>query len=274
MCPKHIVDKKAAPLVVSSQPASSSRFPLPPDIPLKDLDTLLHSHGRYNLSFQYSKEFQNHIPDINVPGDLDRRLQAVVIQAPLNSVEIFEAILRPAAPLRVYRARHVGPQMPPTSSDELYQKARTMACLRRDRALYCEYKRFQGRLEKEDREVAFVCLSNSCISKLSEFFRHTIWGYSFVRSFYILPSLVLLQREDGSAPLDRGRDNFPERAWCCSGLHTSLRCQLTQAAQDASSSGGLLVWEKSAGAWGGANAGEHFRLVPRYSRVYYNSPVL
>lgn len=159
------------------QPRSQIGPRLPPDIPVKDWGHMLHAHARYISAFQSTTEFQSRIPRTEVPGNTDE--VAYMIQAPLNSVEILEAILKPERSFQVHTAHHV-PHTPPNASDQRYQKMKHR--LPRHKALYREYRRFQGQLEK-DREVSFVCIPRSSVRKLWDFY----WskGFSVTRAFYI-----------------------------------------------------------------------------------------
>ena len=102
-----------------------------------------------------------------------------MIQAPLNSVEILEAILQPEAPLQIHKASHIS-QTGRTGESQRDRKMRHL--LPHYQRLYREYKRFQGRLEK-DREVSFVCISTEYMFKVEEFY--TNHGWSLVMAFYI-----------------------------------------------------------------------------------------
>jgi hypothetical protein len=69
---------------------------------------------RYVPAFQSSDDIQDRIPKIEVPGCIDQ--VAYMIQAPLNSVEILEAILQPETPFQIHKASHI-PQTGRTTND-------------------------------------------------------------------------------------------------------------------------------------------------------------
>lgn len=150
---------------------------VPSDIPVREWGKLRLSGSRYVAAFQSSYDIQDRIPKTEVPGCVDQ--VAYIIQAPLNSVEILEAILQPETPFQIHKASHI-PQTGRTANDRLWRKMRYL--LPHHQRLYREYKRFQGRLEK-DREVSFVYFSSSSMYKLGEFYRHH--GCSLVQAFYI-----------------------------------------------------------------------------------------
>jgi hypothetical protein len=76
------------------------------------------------------------------------------VEAPFNSVEIFEAILKPNKPLRVHKTRLVRRHCASVATSSTFHGQRGLIARQRR---YAEYARFQDRLE-QDREVSFICL--------------------------------------------------------------------------------------------------------------------
>ncbi|KAI0971886.1 hypothetical protein F4678DRAFT_461251 [Xylaria arbuscula] len=97
-----------------------------------------------------------------------------IIEAPLNSVEIIEALLKPPAPLTIYRARYIrrGPHTKPIS---------VFSNVPYNIKLYDQDEKFTGRLE-EDREIRFVLIPKRLVHAMKELRWRAFIG---VRLFYI-----------------------------------------------------------------------------------------
>ncbi|KAK7217167.1 hypothetical protein V2G26_005170 [Clonostachys chloroleuca] len=69
-------------------------------LPLRRLDQVAWAYGRYNRIFEDPDTIQERIPNTNY---LDAGITAKspwIIEAPLNTVEIIEAILKPKEPFK------------------------------------------------------------------------------------------------------------------------------------------------------------------------------
>lgn len=71
------------------------------DLPLKTNHEVLWAHERYYLIFESSENIQDKIPKTNIPGPSKEEMVPFMIEAPLSSVEILEALLRPAQPFQI-----------------------------------------------------------------------------------------------------------------------------------------------------------------------------
>ncbi|KAI1735146.1 hypothetical protein F4680DRAFT_470216 [Xylaria scruposa] len=111
-----------------------------------------------------------------------------IIEAPLNSIELLEAVLKPSQPFKIYKARHVSwppPIMvaPPkpvrkeewSEIDAFWHEAGYKFKVRlekRKQWLYKEFLKGQGRLMC-DREISFVCLNSKALETMQEDFMFT-----------------------------------------------------------------------------------------------------
>lgn len=86
-----------------------------------------------------------------------------VIEAPVNSVEILEAILKPSHPFQVDTARHVHRGCNETATDKRQ--------LNESRKLYSKYTQLQGRLELIDRDISFICAAGIYFNSLERAWR-------------------------------------------------------------------------------------------------------
>ncbi|CAH0028037.1 unnamed protein product [Clonostachys rhizophaga] len=120
-------------------------------LPLRRLDQVAWAYGRYRGIFENLDTIQERIPNTNYldTGITDKI--PWIIEAPLNTVEFIEAILKPKEPFQVYTAHHFPRECVEASGYQgqgLIQKQK----------LYREYCRFQGRLER-DREINFIMVT-------------------------------------------------------------------------------------------------------------------
>lgn len=129
-------------------------------LPLQDLQDLTWGYTRYTLIFAQLRYIKYDIPmtEISEPLPIVPR----IIEAPLNSAEILEAIFQPPQPFKIYTARHV--RRPCTR----YALSNTR--LRTAKRLYSEFSRLQGRLEL-DCDISFVCLPRDAVRTLEDKFR-------------------------------------------------------------------------------------------------------
>lgn len=142
-------------------------------LPLQTLHDVMFAHDRYILALESPSNIQDQFPMTTIPGNTSSAMIPWMIEAPLNSVEILEAMLQPAEPFQIHTARHV-PRGPATTAFD----AQELALVRR---MYREYVRFQGRLEK-DRDISFVCIPRSDVEEV----RDKVWGiFTPVRLHYI-----------------------------------------------------------------------------------------
>ncbi|CAH0053859.1 unnamed protein product [Clonostachys solani] len=131
------------------------------ELPEEDIEYVLSQrkkysrflHPMYVLSFERPIYLGDRIPDMIDPSTSTDNKEIWMIEAPLNTVEIIEAILKPAKPFTVHRARHFSPgcaqhaaKLPPNSLEIKQQ-------------LYARYLRLEGRLEK-DREISYITVDS------------------------------------------------------------------------------------------------------------------
>ena len=136
--------------------------------------------GRYGSIFGPASLLGDRMPQTTFPG---QGLTPWLIEAPLNSVELLEAVLKPSQPFEIYKARHVSPppppvkEMPPKPAEnedwlaKMGYRSRTGAEKRRHMR-YEEFWKGQGRLMC-DREVSFVCLDVAAIETMKKIFNTT-----------------------------------------------------------------------------------------------------
>lgn len=145
----------------ASAPAAAKFTPLAGTKGLEDYGLLIYD--------RYTQIFENVDPE-QLPEDCVRLgVDDVLflVEAPLNAVELYEAILKPRQPLPVHNARLVPRE---TKTGERY------------RALVNEYKSGQGRLAGEgqsggnavNREVSFIVLPRDTVWQLQMYY-HFIW---------------------------------------------------------------------------------------------------
>ncbi|CAG9978687.1 unnamed protein product [Clonostachys byssicola] len=118
-------------------------------LPLRRLDQVAWAYGRYNRIFEDPDTIQERIPNTDY---LDTGITAKspwIIEAPLNTVQIIEAILKPKEPFQVYTAHHFPRGCVAVSAYRGNRK----------QELYREYCRFQGRLER-DRQINFIMVTD------------------------------------------------------------------------------------------------------------------
>lgn len=148
--------------VVQDQAAQTARFtPTPGTKGLEDFGLLIYD--------RYTNILEPVDPE-NLPEDCVRLGPDDVlffVEAPLNAVELYEAILKPRQPFTVHKARLV-PRKPKTGD--------------RQKALVDEYLNGQGKLAGQgteggnaaDREVSFIVLPRDTIWQLQMFY-HFLW---------------------------------------------------------------------------------------------------
>lgn len=128
---------------------------------------------RYCLALAKPYSMQLGIPFTETPGLSPVLMVPWIIEAPLKSVEILEAILKPSHPFQIYTARQVHHGCNETATDKRQ--------LSESRKLYSEYIQLQGRL-KLDRDISFICVPRLAIQTI----RKTLWGvFTPVRLQYI-----------------------------------------------------------------------------------------
>lgn len=172
------------------------------DLPPWAFNEIYYSHHRYLLAFETPEDIQDRIPPTDVPhmsldGDL---MIPMMIEAPLSSVEVLEAILKPQEPFQIHKARHI-PHGPATRC-----KDRIQGALTERRRLYDEYAQFQGRLER-DREISFICIPFRALRSLRSAFNlcwpiclHYIsisWGSGSPRKGLYHPWALVLRDRPG-----------------------------------------------------------------------------
>jgi hypothetical protein len=127
------------------------------ELPEEDIEYVLHQredylrfmHPMYILAFEKPRYLGDRIPDMIDPSTSGDLKDIWMIEAPLNTVEIIKAILKPAKPFTVHRARHFSP-----GCTQHFSKL-PLDQLQRRQQLYARYLRLEGRLEK-DREISYI----------------------------------------------------------------------------------------------------------------------
>ncbi len=119
----------------------------------------MYAYLEYKLGFESAINIPDEIPKTNLPGPGNECTVPWIVEAPLNSVEILEALLKPARPLQIYTDRHVPRRMITTDGNPKFLKK----CQR----IYQEFVQSQGRLT-EDREISYVCIPDDAIHTLRE----------------------------------------------------------------------------------------------------------
>ncbi|VUC37612.1 unnamed protein product [Clonostachys rosea] len=121
-------------------------------LPLRRLDQVAWAYRRYSGIFEDPDTMQDRIPNTSyLDASITDRIPWI-IEAPLNTVEIIEAILRPNEPFRLYTAHHI----PRGCAEASGLRGNGIV---RKRKLYQEYRHFQGQLER-DREISFIMVTN------------------------------------------------------------------------------------------------------------------
>lgn len=160
-----------------------------------DYQKLWGACKRYYSIFGDDTLLGGRIPETTIPGQ--REFTPWLIEAPLNSVELFEAVLKPSQPFKIYKARHV-PRPPPitdippkpikkddwSETDAYWHEAGYKFKIRWQKwqqLLHEEFWKGQGRLMC-DREVSFVCLDHAALETMQESFAYT---YQAVRLNWI-----------------------------------------------------------------------------------------
>ncbi|KAI3319956.1 hypothetical protein HD806DRAFT_525248 [Xylariaceae sp. AK1471] len=137
---------------------------------------------RYNCIFG-PPPFSILVPETTIPGQ--RGLTPWLIEAPLNSVELLEAVLKPSQPFKIYKAHHVFLPRPimdmplkPVKKDDwldFWHEAAYKSEIRwmkLQKALHKEFYKGQGRLTC-DREVSFVYLDKGAMETMLNDFMFT-----------------------------------------------------------------------------------------------------
>lgn len=129
---------------------------------------------RYCIALAQPSSMQLYLLFTETPGLSPVLMVPWVIEAPVNSVEILEAILKPSHPFQVDTARHVHRGCNETATDKRQ--------LNESRKLYSKYTQLQGRLELIDRDISFICVPRLAVQTI----RKTLWGvFTPVRLEYI-----------------------------------------------------------------------------------------
>ncbi|SPJ86861.1 uncharacterized protein FTOL_11886 [Fusarium torulosum] len=123
---------------------------------------LMMASGRYFSAFDRHPNPYGPGPEVTDPEYKGCHLRPWIVEAPFNSVEVLEAILKPDKPLRVHKTRHVRRPCASVAHSPSFHSQRGLIARQRR---YAEYARFQGRLE-QDREVSFVCLPERDYDKI------------------------------------------------------------------------------------------------------------
>lgn len=133
------------------------------DFPVRDFDSVVFSHDRYLGIFEWPEDLRQKDLSTAQSGlpQIPKDWVPVMIEAPVSSVEIIEAILKPEQPFQIYKTHHV-------PCRRVTQIAFPQDLTHRQR-VYDEYARFQGRLERDDREVSFICIPRSSLRRLRAF---------------------------------------------------------------------------------------------------------
>ena len=148
---------------------TAGKQPRVPKYPETKLSNLIFPNSRYHWAFEASEDLRDEVAKAKVPElaqtnriEHGQGVMPWIIQAPLNSVEVIEAILKPSRPLEIHTAIHV-PRIPFTSSSkpDCY---RAVPENRRKR-LYREYRMYQGQLEEEGRQISYVCVPLSFVKQ-------------------------------------------------------------------------------------------------------------
>lgn len=95
-----------------------------------------------------------------------------IIEAPLNSVEVFEAILQPSFPFEIHTACHF--HRPGVTKRGAKVDVKYYDPLPKRQALYREYARLQGRLEQA-REISYICIPSSALELIRNKLGNTFW---------------------------------------------------------------------------------------------------
>lgn len=135
---------------------------------------MMFAYERYDEVLAEMASMQDMVPRTSVPGPGPdgKYLVPWIVEAPLNAVEILEAILQPSDPFPIFTAHHIHRGC--TTGRNRYTPA---SCQR----LYSEYKRLQGCLEK-DRDISFICIPWDAVRTI----RSRLWGiFTPVRLQYI-----------------------------------------------------------------------------------------
>ncbi|KAI0550937.1 hypothetical protein F4679DRAFT_594258 [Xylaria curta] len=150
-----------------------------------DYHKLWGACGRY-INIFGPPLLSDRVSETTIPGQ--QWLTPWLIEAPLNSVELLEAVLKPSQPFKIYKARHVSPTPPimvappkPIRKDEwsetdvYWHEASYKFKVGRQKLkkmLYKEFLKGQGRLMC-DREISFVCLNNTALETMQKDFMFT-----------------------------------------------------------------------------------------------------
>lgn len=127
------------------------------NFPLQDYNKLMYAYTRYTFIFERADKMLGKIPKTTIPGRSTEIMVPFMIEAPLSSVEILEAILEQTQPFQIHNARHI-----PRSCTTRTPKGSGRHWVANQRRRYNEYCRFQGRLA-EDRVITYVCIPERAI---------------------------------------------------------------------------------------------------------------
>ncbi|KAI1275612.1 hypothetical protein F5Y07DRAFT_400148 [Xylaria sp. FL0933] len=136
---------------------------------LKGPGRAMYAYTYYSHCFESADEMRDRIPKTNIPGPGYAHTSPWIVEAPLNSVEVLEALFKPARHLQIFTARHIPctarhiPQGPAGS----LRRYNSLKSINLAQKTYREFTQFQGRLT-EDREISFVCIPEDDIDPLRE----------------------------------------------------------------------------------------------------------
>ncbi|KAI1740065.1 hypothetical protein F4680DRAFT_120239 [Xylaria scruposa] len=125
-------------------------------LPRKGPGRAMWAYTSYVGCFEWPSDMRERIPNTNIPGPGYQNTVVWIVEAPLNSVEVLEALLKPTRPLQIFTARHI----PRGCVDP--SRCRWPTAVIRTQKAYREFTKFQGRLT-EDREISFVCVPEEAV---------------------------------------------------------------------------------------------------------------
>ncbi|KAI0555602.1 hypothetical protein F4679DRAFT_594068 [Xylaria curta] len=130
-------------------------------LPMKGPGRAMWAYNSYVTCFEWSSDMRERIPNTNIPGPGYENTVVWIVEAPLNSVEVLEALFKPKRPLEIFTARHV-----PRGCVDI-SRCRWPSTVKEAQRAYREFTKFQGRLT-EDREISFVCVPEKAVRPLRD----------------------------------------------------------------------------------------------------------
>lgn len=146
-----------------------------PEVP--DHHKLRKHITRYIHLFEFPQPVGDELVQTTIPGQ--RHFTPWIVEAPLNSVEVFEAVLKPSQPFTIHNARHVAPRRHPDRQIKSDNPRIIDICNRsnrRLRELEAEFMQGQGQLTHGN-EISFVCLPDEATETIRKAFE---MGYDVV----------------------------------------------------------------------------------------------